>query len=469
MDEHASALEVAAGIRTMDVSPLEVLDATLARIDAGNPDLNAVIWRNDEEARAEAKVLGDRIAAGADDLAPFAGVPLPVKDLLPVAGQPVTYGSRGAPDGPSPVSEPVADAFRSAGFILCGRTNTPEFGSITVTENLRFGITRNPWNPDHTSGGSSGGAGSAVGAGMFAVAHASDGGGSIRIPASCCGLVGLKPSRGRVASSVPGWQGMSTGGTLARTVADSAATLDAISAPDPHAWWNAPPLARPLAEEVGADPGRLRVALGTVSSLGLPVADGPLAAVEHAGRLLEAAGHHVTRLDADVIDPAGLGPFLHVVNSGMAEMEGIDWDRVEPHNQAARMAARDVDSLAFVHSLTELHLLTRSVVSRFDREFDLLVTPTMTIEPPRVGLLEAVHAGVGSGMPPVEIVAMAAFTAVFNITGQPAVSLPLFVAPSGLPVGVQIVAGPWREDRLVRVAAQLEQADPWAGRYPFAG
>jgi amidase len=468
MDEHASALDVASAIRTMDVSPLEVLDATLARIDARNPALNAVIWRNDEEARAEAKVLGDRIAADTADLPPFAGVPLPIKDLLAVAGQPVTYGSEGAPAGPSTVTEPVADAFRRAGFILTGRTNTPEFGSITVTENSRFGATRNPWNPAHTSGGSSGGAGTAVAAGMFAVAHASDGGGSIRIPASCCGLVGLKPSRGRVASIVPGWQGMTTDGALTRTVADSAALLDVISAPDPYAWWNAPRPERPYADEVGADPGRLRVALCTVSALGVPVADGPAAAVEHAGRLLEGAGHQVTWLDADVFDAAGLGPFLNVVNSGAAEVDGLDWDRVEPHNLEARRAAEGVDSLAFVRSLSELKLLTRSILPRFDHEFDLLVTPTMTIEPPEVGLLEAVHAGAGTGMPPMEIVAMAAFTAVFNITGQPAVSLPLYQAPSGLPVGVQLVAGPWQEARLVRVASQLEQADPWAGRHPTA-
>jgi amidase len=466
MDEHASALDIASAIRTMDISPLEVLEATLARIDARNPELNAVIWRNDDEARADAKVLGDRIAAGTDDLPPFAGVPLPIKDLLPVAGQPVTYGSEGAPTGPSTVTEPVADAFRQAGFILTGRTNTPEFGSITVTENSRFGVTRNPWNPAHTSGGSSGGAGSAVAAGMFSVAHASDGGGSIRIPASCCGLVGLKPSRGRVASIVPGWQGMTTDGALTRTVADTAAVLDVISAPDPYAWWNAPRAERPFADEVGADPGRLRVALCTVSALGLPLAEATIAAVEHTGRLLEAAGHHVIRLDADVFDPAGLGPFLDVVNSGAAEVEGLDWDRVEPHNQAARQAAQGVDSLAFVQSLSQLKLQTRTIVERFDRDFDLLVTPTLTIEPPEVGLLAEVHAGAGTGMPPMEIVAMAAFTAVFNITGQPAVSLPLHVAQSGLPVGVQIVAGPWREAQLIRVASQLEQADPWADRYP---
>ena len=191
--------------------------------------------------------------------------------------------------------------------------------------------------------------------GMFPVAHAGDGGGSIRIPASCCGLVGLKPSRGRVASSVPGWQGMATEGVLTRTVADAAAVLDVISAPDPDAWWNAPVPVRPFAAEVGADPGQLRVALCTVSALGLPVGEGPQAAVGHAGRLLEAAGHKITVLEADVFDPSGLGPFLHVVNAGLAEMADIDWDRAEPHNRAAYAAAQTVDSLTFVRSLADLH------------------------------------------------------------------------------------------------------------------
>jgi amidase len=466
MDEHASALDMAAAIRNMDVSPLEVLDDCLARVDERNPGLNAVIWRNDDQARAEARALGDRIAAGTDDLPPFAGVPLPIKDLLPVAGQPVTFGSQGAPAGPSEVSELIAEAFVRAGFVLTGRTNTPEFGSITVTENSRFGATRNPWDPEHTPGGSSGGAAAAVASRMFPVAHGGDGGGSIRIPASCCGLVGLKPSRGRVASSVPMWQGMATEGALTRTVADAASVLDVISAPDPHGWWNAPPPARPFADEVGVAPGQLTVALCRTSALGLTVAEGPLAAVDHAGHVLEECGHKVSVLDADVFDPAGLGPFLNVINAGLGDAAGIDWDRVEPHNRAAYATAEGVDSLTFVRSLADLQRMTRSIVARFDHEFDLLVTPTMCVEPPRVGLLDEVHASAASGALPLEIVAMAAFTAVHNITGLPAVSLPLWMAPSGLPVGVQVVAPPWREDLLVRVASQLEQAEPWADRYP---
>jgi amidase len=208
------------------------------------------------------------------------------------------------------------------------------------------------------------------------------------------------------------------------------------------------------------------VALCTVSGLGLPLDDEVIVAVERAGRRLEAAGHSVATLDAGVFDPVGLGPFLHVVNAGLSEAEGFDWEKVEPHNRSGKAAAEAVDSLTLARSVAELQRMTRTIVARFDDEFDLLVTPTMSIEPPRVGLLAAAHEGAGSGMPPMEVVAMAAFTAVFSITGQPAVSLPLHVSPSGLPVGVQIVAGPWREAQLVRVASQLEQAEPWAGRYP---
>lgn len=464
MDEYASAIDTASAIRAKEVSPLEVLDATLARIDARNPELNAVIWRNDDRARAAATALGDRIATGDTDLAPFAGVPLPIKELLPVAGQPVTFGSTGAPDGPAAVSEPVATAFVDAGFILCGRTNAPEFGSISVTENARFGATRNPWDTGFTPGGSSGGAAAAVASGMFAVAHAGDGGGSIRIPASCCGLVGHKPSRGRVADSVPGWSGLSVEGVVTRTVADSAAVLDVISTPDPLAWWSPPAKERPFIEEVGAHPGRLRVAVNTVSALGVEVTAEPLAAVAHAAALLESLGHHVVHLDHDLFDPADLGHFLNLMNSGLGAHLDIDPADMEPHNRVSFGAGRALDSLEFARSLAQLQLQSRGLLARFDEEFDLLLTPTMAIEPPPVGLLAQVHAQ--PDFPPMEIVSMAAFTALFNITGQPAVSLPLHVSPSGLPVGVQLVAGAFRDAQLIRVASQLEAADPWIHRYP---
>ncbi|MGH9016374.1 MAG: amidase, partial [Acidimicrobiales bacterium] len=267
MDTFASALEVAAAIRTGAVSPVEVLDHCLAQVDALNPGLNAVIWRNDDEARAEAQALADAIASGVVEPGPFAGVPIPVKDLTPVEGWPVTYGSFGAPPGPSVEGELVTELMRAAGFVLCGRTNTPEFGPLTVAENTRYGITRNPWDLDRTPGGSSGGAGAAVAGGLFPIAHGNDGGGSIRIPASCCGLVGLKGSRGRVPALVTAWEGAVVPGVLTRDVADTAAVLDVISKPDRLQWYNAPSPDRPFLSEVGADPGRLRVGLLTEAPL----------------------------------------------------------------------------------------------------------------------------------------------------------------------------------------------------------
>src|SRR5262245_6454714 len=207
-DPFASALDLAGAIRERELSPVEALDHCLAEVDRLNPALNAVVWRDDDESRAAAREA-ERVVTESDAsvLAPFLGVPMPIKDLTEVAGWPVTYGSFAGPETPSEQSELVVDAFRSAGFVLACRTNTPEFGPITAAENLRFGLSRNPWDPSRTPGGSSGGASSAVASGMFPVAHANDGGGSIRIPASCCGLVGLKPSRGRVPRLVQSWQG----------------------------------------------------------------------------------------------------------------------------------------------------------------------------------------------------------------------------------------------------------------------
>jgi len=462
-----SARDLAAAIRAREISPLEVLEASLARVDAVNDRLNAVIWRNDDDARARARQATDALAkAGDTELPPFYGVPIPIKDLTPVAGWPVTYGSWAAPDAVSDESEMVVDAFKRAGFVLAGRTNTPEFGPITVAENDRYGITRNPWNLDRTPGGSSGGAGAATAAGMFSVAHANDGGGSIRIPASCCGLVGLKVSRGRVPTLVTAWEGGAVEGVVTRDVADTAAILDVISGPDRGQWYNAPAPARPFLDEVGADPGQLRVGLAVEAPFGLPVDPACVTAARKTATALEELGHHVEPVGLDVPDEF-LPAFLNVVNSGLADYENIDWDRVEPHIRANRQAAMAVDSLTYVRSVHQLQRATRQMSGRWGRDFDLLVTPTMAIEPPRAGeVLAAVHEGAGTGAPALQVFQMAVFTSGFNMSGQPAISLPVDATPDGLPIGVQLVAGPWEEAVLLRVAAQLEEALPWAARRP---
>jgi amidase len=439
-----------------------VLDACLARVDEVNGKVNAVIWRNDDQARAAAKQAGEAVARG-DQLAPFHGVPIPIKDLTPVEGWPTTYGSHGAPAGTSRESELVVLALERAGFLLTGRTNTPEFGPITVAENLRYGITRNPWNLEHTPGGSSGGAGAAVASGMFPIAHANDGGGSIRIPSSCCGLVGLKPSRGRVPTLVTSWEGAAVEGVITRTVADAAAVLDVVSGPDPLCWYNAPVPQRPFAAEVGVAPGRLRIGLVERAPLGLTVDPECLDAVRRTAAALEALGHEVVLAEVQVPDEA-LVAFLSIVNSGLADYADIDWLRTEPHIQANRRAAQGVDSLTYVAAVHTLQRFTRSQLPRWGAEFDVLLTPTLSILPPRAGVLEEVHGDPESTS--MTVFQMAVFNAFFNITGQPAISLPLEQSTSGLPIGMQLVGGPWQEDLLVRLASQLELAHPWAQRVP---
>ena len=248
MERHATALQVAAAVRSGEVSPSELMQEYLGRADRIDPQLNAFALRDDERALADARAADDVVAAARRDgseLPPFSGVPMPIKDLNDVAGWVTTHGSRATPDVPAERDELVVERFRRAGFVLMGKTTTPEFGSISRTESLRFGVTRNPWNTDHTPGGSSGGAAASVASGMAPVAHASDGGGSIRIPASCNGLVGLKASRGRVTDRRYGVVGASTSGVLVRDVADAAALLDVMAELDTGSWNVAPPPSRP--------------------------------------------------------------------------------------------------------------------------------------------------------------------------------------------------------------------------------
>lgn len=460
-----SAIEVAKDIRARTVSPTEVMESCLEQVDRLNPQLNAVIWRDDDQARADAAVATKAVMSlPPEELAPFHGVPIPIKDLTPVDGWPTTFGSNAAPDVPSAESELVVDAFVRGGFVLSGRTNTPEFGPITVAENDRYGITRNPWDLNRTPGGSSGGASSATAAGLFPLAHANDGGGSVRIPASCCGLVGLKVSRGRVPSYYTAWEGGAVEGVVTHDVADTAAVLDVISGIDAGCWYNVPAPVRPFLDEIGVDPGHLRIGLVTSAPFDLPLDEACAEAVTAAGHMLEGLGHAVVPAAFDIPAEA-LGWFLAMVNSGYADYDDIDWDRVEPHNQAGRRTALAVDSLTYVRAIHDLQRFSRTLTSRWGSEFDVLVTPTMSIEPPVAGdVLPAVHESPDG--PALAVVQMAVFTSMFNVSGQPAISLPLHQSDSGLPIGVQVVGRPWGEAELLRLASQLEQAHPWSDRRP---
>jgi amidase len=464
-----SALELAGALRRREFSAVELLEACLTAVDELDPQLNAVTWRNDDDARAAAADADRRLGAADPSSqpgqAPFLGVPLPIKDLTPVAGWPVTYGSNGGPPGVSEDSELVVDALVRAGFVLCGRTNTPEFGVITVAENSRFGISRNPWDPNRSPGGSSGGAAAAVAGGMFPIAHANDGGGSIRIPASYCGLVGFKPSRGRVPRLAQSWLGAVVEGVVARTVADSANVLDAIAGPDPLAWYNAPAPARPFAQETSTPPGTLRIGLMAQAPLGIPTDPACVDGARSTAAMLEELGHSVEEVEVPTISEELVAPFIALTQGGLADYEGVDWSAVEPHIAHQRAQSDTIGAYGYVLAARTLELLSRREVARWGRDFDILLTPTSAILPPVAGvILDAQHAAPDA--PVADVVASVSFTAFGNVTGLPAVSLPLHWSEDGLPVGVQLVAGPWRDGALISLAAQLEQARPWAERRP---
>jgi amidase len=474
IDPFTPAVELAAAIRHKEVSPVEVADCYVRRMDELDPRLNAFCHRADDDVRKAAADAADAVARAAspDDLPPFHGVPLPVKDLVDVAGWPTTHGSAGADRTPAPASDPVVRRFVDAGFVLLGKTTTSEFGALPFTESEALGVSRNPWDPRRTPGGSSSGAGVAVAAGMAPLAHAQDGGGSIRIPASCNGLVGLKPTRGLVPHATVKVEGLATSGVLTRCVADTAAALDVLASHDPAAWWSPPARRESFTDALAAEaPAGLRVGVLTDSPVaGIAVDPACTTAVDLTLRALEAAGHRIvdTRLPLPSTDEL-VGAFTTLWNVGGAGIPLADADRVEPHNRALRDAARSVDSWTYAEAVLRTQQLSRRVVEGFLAGFDLLVSPTMACLPPsigawRAGTEEDPSAAVRNSYP------MGVFTSLFNVTGQPAISVPVHHDPAtGLPVGVQIVAAPWREELLLQVAHVIERALPWAGRRPSIG
>jgi amidase len=466
-------------VRSGVVSALELVDAAIARIEAVNPRLNAVITPLYERARETAAAV--RRGSDGGEPAPFAGVPFLIKDLMVhtagdryCAGMPVLKAIDYRPDHDTE----LAARFRRSGLIVLGKTNTPEWGSLPTTEPLAFGPTRNPWQTDHSPSGSSGGSAAAVASGMVPMASGGDGGGSIRVPASACGIFGLKPARGRVPVGPDHgevWGGFASEGVLSRTVRDSAAALDAVTGPAPGDANVAPAPARPFLEEVGRDPGRLRVGVLTSAPGDLCEVDPDcVEAVEDAARLLAALGHDVEYAHPAALDEAAVfrRHFGVVVSAHAAadfdawgrllgrpltpeDIEPVDWAIVQ--RAKARSAERYLESVDWIDGW-------RRRLCRWWEAYDLLLTPTMATPPLKLGVL--VHtdsdplAGMARAHPSI------AFTSPFNASGQPAMSMPLHWNGAGMPIGVQLVAGQWREDVLFRVAGQLEAARPWATRRP---
>jgi amidase len=469
---HLDAIAQATLVRDGEITALELVEAAIERIERVNPLINAVIGDRFDAARSEVRA-GLRTG-------PFSGVPTLLKDLgATMAGEPYHAGTRVLKNLGYVATEDsaVVRRLRDAGLAVLGRTNTPEFGNSMTTEPMSYGPSRNPWNLEHSTGGSSGGSAAAVAAGLVAAAHAGDGGGSIRIPASECGLVGLKASRGRIsdAPNADVWMGAATNGMITRTVRDAAAFIDVLAGYEPGDPYSAPPFERPLLSEVGVDPGRLRIGfLDRPAVEDLPTDPDCQAAVQEALRVLESLGHAVEPSFPDALTDAEQGRrFVNVVVANTAA-DVADLERIAGHPMGdedlepddLRMAelGRGVSAAAYLENVAWVRAWCRRVVSWWcgpwnDRGFDVLVTPTIAKPPPALGVLS----GPGSGRRFREYLQ---FTSQFNLSGQPAISLPLHWTGSGLPVGVQFVAAPNREDLLIRLSAQLEAAMPWHDRRP---
>ena len=456
----------AALVRSGQISPAELAAAALSRIEAVDGAINAVIHRRFDTALAE-------IEKGLPD-GPFHGVPFLIKDLFAdSAGDPAHNGNRALRDAGWRAQKDswLIARYRKAGFSFLGRTNTPELGLVPVTEPHAYGATRNPYDMARSPGGSSGGSAAAVAAGMVAVAHASDGGGSIRIPSSMCGLVGLKPSRGRSTLGPDRDEsGLSVQHVVARSVRDTAALLDVGSGPARGDMVIAPPPARPYTDELSVRPRGLRIGMLAENPGGALHADCE-AAVRSAAQLLENLGHHVAE-EYPSIDPESGRRFIArwAVNTrlsvlGIGAMLGreVRPDDVEPLTWAMASVAEQMHAVDYAQAIAASAAFTRRL-SRFWEDHDLLLTPTLGEPPPLIGELEppaddpfATQAHTASLVP---------FTTHFNVSGQPAISLPLHVNGSGLPIGIQLVAAYGREDLLIQIAAQLEEAAPWSDRRP---
>jgi amidase len=455
-------------VRTKQVSPAELVEAAIARIERHNPTLNAVVYKGFEDARRQAR--------GELPMGPFRGVPFLIKDLgMPVAGWPRTCGSRFAKDLVDTEDGGLTRRYRAAGVIPLGKTNTPEFGITGTTESGLLGPCRNPWNPDHIAGGSSGGSASAVAAGMVPLAHASDGLGSIRIPAACCGLVGLKVTRDRNPNLPDGYDyalGNVVDHVVSRTVRDSAAMLDATGVPEPGAPYPAPPKARPYLEEVEASPGRLRIAWSSETPSGRPIDPEIQAALEATAKLLADLGHEVIErglgIDYRALyasrGPAAAANFA----AGMARLiEQIGREpaegELEPLTWASYKAGLRQTGADVMRSLQETRMLNRATLAAFE-DIDVYLCPVMGEQPPQIGFIDPVT------LEPKEVNRRQGrvfpFTPPFNYSGQPSMSLPLAMSASGLPIGMMFTAKYADEATLFRLAGQLEKEAPWKDRRP---
>jgi len=476
-------------VRRKEVKPSELVEEAISHIEKLNPQLNAVIHKMYEPAR--------KAADGDLPDGPFKGIPFLMKDILMAyAGAPLTNGSRFFKDFVPDHDSELVTRFKAAGIIVVGKTNTPEFGLVPITEPELFGPTNNPWNLARTPGGSSGGSAAAVAARMVPLAHASDGGGSIRIPASCCGVFGLKPTRGRNPIGPDfgeAWRGLTCDHVLTRSVRDSAAMLDATAGPDVGAPYYAVPPARSFLNEVGTDPGKLRIAFTSEPFLGGIVDKDCVKGLEATARLCQDLGHEVVEAAPQIDGKAFAKAFLTIVcveTRATIEEGEVRLNRkasfkdFEPSTWALGLLGKQCRAPEFSKSLN-LAQLTARQIGEFFKKYDVLLTPTLAMPPVATGelqpkgiravamkLLGRLNAGgLISTLSGIDVLAQHVFgfipyTPLFNVTGQPAMSVPLHWNDDGLPIGMQFVGRYGDEATLFRLAGQLEKAKPWSGRIP---
>jgi len=451
-----------------EVTPLELVDAAIERIEKHNGVLNAVVYQALDQARS--------VAASPLPGGPFKGVPFLIKDLgLKVTGWPRTSGSRFVCSTVDSSDSELVRRYRASGLVLLGKTNTPEFGITGTTESAHLGPCRNPWNPAHIAGGSSGGAASAVAAGIVPLAHASDGLGSIRIPAACCGLVGLKPTRDRTPHGAGDWDyatGWVHDHVVSRTVRDSAAMLDATDSPEPACPYGRPAKSGPYIDEVSRDPGKLRIAWSAETPNGKAVDPEIQAALENTVGLLQSLGHQMM--------PRGLGVDYRALYGAQRQVSAANFaaamsrrisevgreperEELEPLTWALLEAGRRISGAEAMTGWQTLRVLSRVILALFE-EVDVYLSPVLGTPPPEIGYIDPVR------LEPKEVQRRQGiafpFTPPFNFTGQPCISLPLWHSKAGLPIGMMFAGRYGDEATLFRLAGQLEKEMPWNGRHP---
>lgn len=455
-------------VRKKQIKPEELLDGAIERIERLNPQLNAVVLPMYDQARAA-------IAAGLPD-GPFTGVPFVLKDLGAMyAGVVQTQGTAFLKDLVSPIDSELTRRHKQAGLVICAKTNTPEFGLVPTTESRLLGAAHNPWNLGRTTGGSSGGSAAAVASGMVPFGHANDGGGSIRIPAACCGLFGLKPTRARItAGPLIGdiMSGLVNEHCVSRSVRDSAALLDATAGSMPGDPYVAPEQKRPYLEEVGASPGRLRIGFATTTFYGDPLHEDCIGAVKDAAALLSDLGHEVEEASPPIPGQQLIDSFTLLWAAGntwtidtFATLTGKQpkEEDFEILTWALYEMGKDVTAAQYMDAVAGMQTLARQIAG-FHQTYDIWLTSTLRTPPVELGWIQSTPEDPMLGF--TRSAEFVPYTPIQNATGQPAMSVPLHWNEAGLPIGLHFVARFGEEDLLFRLAAQLEEARPWAGKIP---